>query len=439
MELKSNKIGIRVAIGCFMIMFIHLGTMGTAGLFIPQIVKSLNVPVSQISLNVTFSSLTGFIASLMVGKLEKKITAKNMLLIGSIAGILHYAVGAMAQGIMLLYVGSILGGITFGFGTQTCNAAIISQWFKEKRSTVIGIIFGGAAFGCAVMMFISGILIDIIGWRSTYMVFAGLHLFIAIPINLFILKENKIAKQELFNSKTKKAIGASFSQSSKNNLTMKEVHRSLSFWILMFSMVLCGTLVTGFKTFIPSFWQANGMTALQSSQYISIFMLIATIATMVSGTIADKFGNRIYIVYLHITFIIGMVYVLLFSSQLDIGHIIVPILLVAIAYPLYGAIPATVATEAFGGHNYDKVCGELMAAFYIGLATVSPVIGGLRDITGTYTTGFTIITVFAVISCFMIVYAIKISPIKREDEKVIEDDINEISLNSVQQAAFLSE
>ena len=439
MELKNNRIGIRVAIGCFMIMFIHLGTIGTAGLFIPQFVKSLNVPVSQISLNVTFSSLTGFISSLMVGRLEKKITAKNMLLIGSIAGILHYAVGAMAQGILLLYVGSILGGITFGFGTQTCNAAIISQWFKEKRATVIGIIFGGAAFGCAVMMFISGVLIDLIGWRQTYMVFAGLHLFIAIPINLFILKENKEAKEELVITKTKKAIGASISKTSNNSLTMKEVHRSPSFWILIISMVLCGTLVTGFKTFIPSFWQANGMSALKSSQYISIFMLIATIATMVSGTIADKFGNRIYIVYLHVTFIIGMAYVLLFSSQLDTGHIIVPILLVAIAYPLYGAIPATVATEAFGGHNYDKVCGELMAAFYIGLATVSPLIGGLRDITGTYTTGFTIITVFGAISCLMIVYAIKISPSKRAEEKAKEDDINKMTLKGGQEAACFSE
>ncbi|MDF2891558.1 MAG: transporter [Clostridia bacterium] len=417
MDKKNNKIGIRVAIGCFVIMFIHLGTIGTAGLFIPQFVRTLNFPVSQISLNVTFSSLTGFFCSLLVGKLENRISAKNMLLIGSIAGILHYLVAAVTHNIMFLYLGSVMGGITFGFGTQACNAAVISQWFTEKRSTVIGIVFGGAAFGCAVMMFISGILIDSIGWRSTYMVFAALHLLVAIPINLFILKEKKEAKEEPASDKLMNAVETTNIEASGETLTIKDVHQSPSYWILMISMVLCGTLVTGFKTFVPSFWQANGMSALTSSQYISFFMVIATIASMASGTIADKFGNRVYIVYLHSAFLIGMVCVLLFSTQLDMVHIMIPILLVAIAYPLYGAIPATVATEAFGGKNYKKVCGELMGAFYVGLAMVSPIIGGLRDVTGTYNTGFTMITILSIISCLMIVFAIKISPAKRAAEE----------------------
>ncbi|MBP1924755.1 MFS family permease [Sedimentibacter acidaminivorans] len=414
MENKFEKTGIRVAIGCFVIMFIHLGTLGTAGLFIPQLIKSLNVPVSQVSLNVTFCSLTGFVFSLMVGKLSKKISARMMIFIASIAGILHYSISAMANGIVLLYIGSIIGGVKFGLGTHTSNATIISQWFKDKKATVIGIVFSGAAFGSAVMMYISGILIESIGWRSTYLIFAALHLFIAIPINLIILKENKVKSNYI-------DIKQNFSNEpltlDANSLTMREIHRSASFWMLLISMLLCGTLIVGFKTFVPSFWQSNGMSALASSKYISIFMIIATIATMVSGNIADKFGNKIYIVYLHSAFFIGIICVLLFYNKIDTIHVIIPVILVAVAYPLYGSIPATVATESFGIKNYDKVCGELMAAFFIGQAIVSPIIGGLRDITGTYTSGFKIIAVFGLVSCLLIECAIKISAAKIENVK----------------------
>lgn len=417
MENKHDKVGIRVAIGCFIIMFIHLGTLGTAGLFIPQLIKALNIPVSQVSLNVTFCSLTGFAFSLLIGKLSKRISARMMILLGSISGILHYSISAMTNGIFLLYIGSIIGGVKFGLGTHTCNATIISQWFKDKKATVIGIVFSGAAFGSAVMMYISGILIETIGWRSTYLIFAALHLFIAIPINLFVLKENKVKSNYNIDVKNKLSNEHLAFESDNDSLTMRDIHRSASFWMLLISMLLCGTLIVGFKTFVPSFWQSNGMSALVSSKYISVFMVIATIATIVSGNIADKFGNETYIVYLHSAFLIGIICVLLFYNKIDTIHVMIPLILVAVSYPLYGSIPATVATETFGNKNYDKVCGELMAAFFIGQAAVSPIIGGLRDITGTYSSGFKIIAVFGLSSCLLIECAIKVSPAKIEKIK----------------------
>lgn len=424
MQIKEKNTGTLVALGCFVIMFIHLGTLGTAGLFIPQFINSLNAPVGQISLNVTFCSLTGFVCSILYGRLRNNISAKKMLMLGSIAGILHYLVSSVANGMLLLYLGSILGGVTFGFGTHTCNSAIISQWFKEKRATVIGIVFSGAAFGSAVIMLLSGILIDKIGWRSTYLVFAALHLFIAIPINMFLIKE--VNEKVLYNDKKVKANNLEDVKKSRlisDNLSMADVHSSPSFWMLMISMMLCGTLIIGFKTFAPSFWQSNGMAAITSSRYISTFMVLSTIATMFSGAIAEKFGTRIYILYLHTAFLIGMICLLVFAKKIDLAFIMTPVLLVSVAYPLYGSIPATVATEVFGVKNYDKVCGELMAAFFIGQSTVSPIIGGLRDITGAYLSGFAVITIFSVISCVLIVVAIKISPAKKAEVAYSVDEL----------------
>ena len=418
MKIKYDKIGIRVAVGCFIIMFIHLGTLGTAGLFIPQLIKSLNLPVSQVSLNVTFCSLTGFVFSLMVGKLSNKITVRMIILIGSIAGIMHYLISAMANGILLIYLGSIFGGVKFGFGTHACNAAIISQWFKEKKATIIGVVFSGAAFGSAIMMYISGILIDSIGWRSTYLVFAALHLFIAIPVNMFVLKEIKVLRKDKANINHNN-IAKSYDFEVNDTISMKEeIYRNSAYWLLLISMMLCGTLIVGFKTFVPSYWQFYGMTALTSSKYISIFMVIATIATMVSGKIADKYGNKAYIIYLYTSFLIGMIFVLLFSNKLGIFHIMIPVIFVAISYPLYGSIPATVVTESFGTKYYDKVCSDLMAAFFIGQAIASPIIGGLRDFTGTYYSGFSMITAFGILSFLLILYTFNNTKVKIANDNI---------------------
>lgn len=432
MNYKNDRKGTLIAFSCFVIMFIHLGTLGTAGLFIPQFVKTLNVPVSQVSLNVTFSSLTGFVFSLLVGKLGTYISAKKMILIGSVVGMLHFLVTASTNNILIVYIGSILGGIKFGLGTHTCIAAVISSWFSEKRSTVIGIVFSGAAFGSAVMMYISGILIESIGWRSTYLVFAAMHMFIAIPINLFILHGVKKSGNDYRVVNSLKSENSPENESCESSLTIRDIHRCSSYWMLLISMALCGTLIIGFKTFVPSFWQSNGMLPITSSKYISVFMVIATIATSVSGRIADKFSNMVYIIYLHTSFVIGMICVLIFANTLEAIYITIPLILVAIAYPLYGSIPATVAAEVFGLDNYDKVCGELMAAFFIGQAMVSPIIGGLRDITGTYSTGFTIITILGMISCILIVWSINVSPAK----KALKEDCNENMKSSQKNIVF---
>lgn len=407
-----------IAIGCFIVMFIHLGTIGTAGIFIPQFINTFEVPVSKISLNVTFSSLTGFISSLIVGRIQHRLSVKKMLLIGSVAGFLHYLVGGMANGVGLLYLGSVFGGITFGFGTQTCNAAIITRWFEEKSASVMGFVFGGAAFGSAVLLFISGILIESIGWRSTYIIFALMHLFIAIPVILFIIKE----KENHLQSSERDIKGTRMDKVDNEKQTivgeiegvkLTEIHKSVSFWLLMISMVLCGTLITGFKTFIPSYWQSTGISSLKSSEYISIFMILATVATMVSGTIADKFGRKAFITYLYLTYIIGMIFVLIYSPSGGISNNTIIIVMMAVSYPLYGSIPATVVLEVFGYQHYKELSAELMGAFYIGLSIVSPIIGGLRDITGTYKSGFMTITIFSVISYSLILAAIKTSKLNK--------------------------
>src|SRR5690606_22947670 len=195
----------------------------------------------------------------------------------------------------------------------------------------------------------------------------------------------------------------------------EEIYRNSAYWVLLISMMLCGTLIVGFKTFVPSYWQFYGMTALTSSKYISIFMVIATIATIVSGKIADKYGNKVYIIYLYTSFLIGMIFVLLFSNKLGILYVMIPVVFVAISYPLYGSIPATVVTESFGVKYYDKVCSDLMAAFFIGQAFVSPIIGGLRDFTGTYYSGFLMITAFGTLSFLLILYTFNKTKINSEN------------------------
>lgn len=410
--MKKPFYGYLVAFGCFVIMFLHVGGLGTFSVFMPAIAKDVGLTIANLSLVITIASISGFGFSLVGGKIMQAITPRWALFLASLAVAGNFLLYAISKNTIPMYIGAVLSGFAVACGSQASNAAIISQWFIEKRSTVLGVVFGSSALGSAVLLLISGILIDRQGWRGAYFTLTVIVLAIALPVNLLLLRSpEKMGQKPLGWEKAGQETKASGAVSA--GVDVKTARSSACFWLLFLAMVLVGTLVNGFKSFAPSFWQSNGMSPLDSSRYVSIFMLLSTIASLVSGTIADKFGNKIYITYLHFAFLAGMALVITSASSMNPLYLYTSILIVGISYPLSGSVPATLTTQAFGGKDYAKICALLMAGYYGGVALVPPLMGMTFGATGSYVPAFMVLIAFAAVSLVLILLGLKLSPLNK--------------------------
>lgn len=408
--LKDKFPGYKVAFGCFLIMFIHLGVLGSIGVFIPSIAKELSIPMSSISLVVTFATSSAFICSLFATQFIAKVTAKRAMYFATVVCAFHYVIFGFTQNVWFIYLGGTLAGAVMGFGTNVAAASVIAEWFIDRRSTVVGLVFGGAGFGSSVAMFFSGILIENFGWRSAYFILATVILVFGILANFLFIK----SPQEL----NEKPLGWEKQLDNENNkqatvggVSFAEARKSSTFYMWWTAILLIAMLITGYTSFAPTFWQEAGMTHLQSSNYISLLSLMGAISVMVSGALAEKFGVKFFVLYNTVAFTAGTVLLVMFPNS---GTVItlITIVLVAVAYPSSNSLPATITASGFGNLEYGKIMAQLSTAGYLGKALLPIILGQVHKITGSLSLGFVILSVFSIIGLLLFLTGYKLAPYK---------------------------
>ena len=411
---KEKKFsGYLVALGATLVLFVHNGIMGTLGLFLPEFATGLNASITAVSLGLTVSSIVAFVISLFVGRMIVKFSPKYMLLAGSVTCCIQCVLYGSATSVYLLYLAAVVEGITTGIATTTCISAVVKDWFVEKREAVIGYVIGGAMLGSALYNLLAGVFIAGVGWRYAYYALAATALVIAIPANIILIKKSPAAAgQKALGWEKEAELEAQLaSEEGGAGISAAAARKSLSFWLILIFGGLFAGMSMGFITYAPTYWQDLGMDALVSSRYFTVFSMLAVVATMLSGKVAEKFGNISFIVYLHAAFIIGLV-VAIFTGVSSSVMIVISIVGAAIGFACYTTMLPTITTEVFGSRDFEKITGYFMAANYIGLCLVSPIVGGIRDASGSFIDAFWLLVVMAVLSMLAIVIGIRKAPMK---------------------------
>lgn len=415
MEKKMTKFsGYLVALGATLVLFVHNGVMGTLGLFLPEFASGLNASVTAVSLGLTISSIVAFVISLFAGKLLVSFSPKYMLLLASVTCCLQCVVYGSATSVYVLYAAAVIEGVTTGIGTTTAISAVVKEWFVEKREAVIGYVIGGAMIGSALYNLAAGMFISGLGWRYAYYALAATALIIAVPANLILIKKSpaSVGQKALGWEKEAELEAQLYMEEGSLGISAGAAAKTASFWLILICGGLFAGMSMGFITYAPTFWQDLGMDALVSSRYFTAFSLLSVVFTMLSGKVAEKFGNIAFILYLHIAFIVGLVVAILAGINSPV-MIIISVVGAAIGFACYTTMLPTITTEVFGSRDFEKITGYFMAANYVGLCLVSPVVGTIRDKTGTFVPAFWLLVIMAALSMFAIVIAIKNSPMKK--------------------------
>ena len=72
-----------------------------------------------------------------------------------------------------------LGSIMMG---NLAVAKLISNWFDKNAGRALGIAAVGISFSGVVLPLVVDPLLDLVGWRNVYVIFASVILFIILPL-----------------------------------------------------------------------------------------------------------------------------------------------------------------------------------------------------------------------------------------------------------------
>ena len=123
----------------FLAVFTALGFCSSSkSLYIKAITDTLGISRSAFSINDSCRFITTSIVNLFFGALFARFGAKKLMCAGFVSLIMSMFLYSVGTNVFVFYLGGIFLGIGMSWTTTTMVGAVIGQWFKENRGTVMG-------------------------------------------------------------------------------------------------------------------------------------------------------------------------------------------------------------------------------------------------------------------------------------------------------------
>ncbi|MBV8392006.1 MAG: MFS transporter, partial [Alphaproteobacteria bacterium] len=147
----------------------------------------LGLPTEAIFLGVTVSYAVGAIIAPRIGRRIDRTGARLIMSVGSLVYAAAIALLAVAQGATLYFLSWVVMGIASTLALNVPSSIALAQVAGPRARQAIAVLSIIAGFASTAFFPFTGALQAMLGWRGTLMVFAGMHLFICLPIHFLAL------------------------------------------------------------------------------------------------------------------------------------------------------------------------------------------------------------------------------------------------------------
>ena len=362
------------------------------------VAEDFNVGVSDISLYTSLMYLTITILLPFAGKILNKFDIRYILTIAGILNALAFGLMGTYNSVFPFYISGIALGIGSTFLIYGSIPLIMNNWFKAKVGTSLGIAMAFMGVGGAIFAQVTGVLIESIGWRSTYIVLGIIVAILILPFSIFVIR----SKPEQLNmtaygaDKVDVNVTNSVEKAPETGVLKGVAMKSPAFYLVMLFTGLFG-LASTVSFHVPNFVQSVGFTATMAATGVTFVTIGQTAGKFLLGAINDKFGIKAALFVGIGGGLIGVV-ALLISDSFGIGMLYAGALLFGIGFSGSTLLPPVVIREIFGGRDYASIYTTIMSASTLGVAFGTTLFSYLYDSTGSYYIVFIIVIVLFVIT-----------------------------------------
>ena len=343
--------------------------------------------------------LAGFFAP-VAGFLLQKLSARAMMIIGCFilgAGLVIYS---RANSPATVYLAHVFLGTSLGFVGVLVNTVLVSNWFRRRRGTALGIILTGTSFGGVLIPLVSTPLIQNYGWRTAMLLISSVIWVILLPAVFFLVK-NRPADIGL--APDGDASNADFGMRSAESktedqrpktedrylegLTLGQALKTPIFWVFS----LCAALI--FYAIFVVTQQLNlylqgtriGFSPQQASFVQSLLFALSVLGKFLFGWLADRFPATRVMLLSAATMFLSTLAFLYFNDK--------TVYLFAVLFGLnYGGtfvLLQLLVADYFGLREYGKILGAVTVIETIGGALGTFLTGKIADADGgDYTEAF---------------------------------------------------
>jgi MFS family permease len=358
------------------------------GVFFKAIASEFGDSRLGVSLGLTVTATVGAIVAPMVGQALDRYPLKRIIALGSVSMALGFLTLSQVQTQLQFYLAI---GVFIGFGASAmgslATSKLVTNWFRRRRGTALGIAATGISVSGVIMPFISAAIIEAYGWRQGFLLYAVFTGFVVVPLVLrFVISSPEDVGLQPDGALVKWGEGSAQAPTAKIPAT-HPVLKTANFWVLVaiVALLFCcqsGTLIH----MVPRLTDA-GYSLQNASVVMSVCAGFGVMGKLSFGWIGDRWSSRKALWLTIVCQIIGHV------AMFQVDN---PLVFAAGAalfgYGMGGVVPlqSTIVAKVFGRAQFGKALGLMRPAMFPIQIIGVPLAGWVFDTMGDYTPAFII-------------------------------------------------
>lgn len=393
----------------FFFAFIYAGCGFYAfSLFVIPLEQDLGWDRASIMLGLTLSFLTTGIAGPFVGRFVDRYAPKTVMAAGALVGAIGFIFTGLATELWHFYGSFVINGLSMAGIGPIPTTYLISNWFKKRRGTAIGITSAGIGAGGLVLSpLIGGFVIPNLGWRLGYI---ALALFVAllIPLALLIIKTRPSdigllpdGNQPVEKSETR------ISPAISDGMTFRTAISTSAFWLLIVSFFTFSIAEVGVLQNEVPYLQGVGFSAAAAASIHGLIGLFSTIGKFLFGWLCDKIKASFACAIGTALQIIGTLLLMKIDSNSSPVLIAFYVLLVGLGVGNWLPTMSMLVSTNFGLLAYGAIFGSVAFSQSLGGAAAPFFSGYIYDILGSYQPILIVLAISYGISLISVLFVVK--------------------------------
>jgi len=322
----------------------------------------------------------------IVGVLTDRIGPRRVLSIFAGIATLGIIISALSPTALWMFVGRFLIGFGSG-GDWVPSLKIISLYFKPRRHGFLtGIVSAGGISGGIVATAPYAALVEVLAWRNSFFLLAGITLTLAILVLVFGSSDksemNKEKKQQDTLSKTE-----SWLTSLKTCLKMS------IFWYVAILLLLMGAVLMTFQGLwaVPFLIDIYSFSRVSASKIIMILSIGFVISSLFFGYLIDKYESLqgIWLITGHAIVSGCFALFAILPDKLSITGLAVVCFLIGFGFGSLVCI-FKITPKVFSPHVYATSVGFVNIFSFLGTLIYQPMTGLIMDSFGIENTHYSL-------------------------------------------------
>jgi len=365
-----------MAIGCGSFAF---------SLFVTPLQGAFGWGRGQIMAGFTIFFVTMGVTSPVVGRFVDRYGARQVIPMGAVVMGLGFVVVSQLNHLYLFYLGYVLVGAGAAGMGQVPSSAVVSNWFKKRRGTAIGLMAAGVGAG-GVLAPAVGFIIENHGWRNAYLSMAILIWVVVIPLGALVVR-TRPSEMGLYPDgevMPRKNAGVAAAVADEHGFTLRQAMATLPFWLIAVSFLFGNFSNMGLVQAPVPFLQDIGYPMQTAAVALGAIGIGSGLGKVFFGWLCDKILPK-YAWAIGQGLMASSVLILLnIRADSPTALIWAYSLLLGLGVGSWLPTLSILASSHFGLVFYGSIFGALNLAQSLGTATGPFFAGLMYDATGTY-------------------------------------------------------